>query len=229
MGGNIDFIFFSGQKRSGNHLLLNWLLSLYNNPYFINDIYPFDKPFDTNYVLNILKKIEYSKYDAVIVSFENLQVISDSDINQIINYGKSLNCKLYLPVLLRDPLNWYASYVAKLSNNLDKVWDLYLSGLKLWLKSDFPINFNIFIRSLYYRRELAFKLGKTLDLTKDKKVLNTLWKIPQVSIASSYDEENVKKGLQPKNMKVTERYKHFGVIKVPEEISKHTDKIWPKI
>lgn len=39
--------FVIGLKRSGNHLLINWLLSFFSRPYFHNDCHNEDRPFDS--------------------------------------------------------------------------------------------------------------------------------------------------------------------------------------
>lgn len=238
-----DFIFFRGQGRSGNHLLLNWILSYYENPYFVNNCFPFlDKPFDCSFVLDFMPKEDH---DAVVFSLEPFHLMSDEQFGTIKKFAEKNFSNSYFPLLIRDPLNWYASYAMKDNSkrenvlkwvelHYDLLWKMFRSALKEYHLSDLGINFNTFVSSEDYRHSIAVKLDKRFDSVKDKEIMNTLWKPKDVNRPSSFDFESITAGeKQPKDMKVLERYLKvsfiFDTFPLPKDIMYDSAVLWPNL
>lgn len=241
-----DFILFKGQKRSGNHLLINWILSFYKNPYFKNDCL-YDFASGTLGIKNLIKTVEEikSEHDCYLISIEDVEGITENQISDILKLAKSkLNPKnIISPTIIRDPINWYASHIGKsnLKENdakflefTKKLWSLYRSGLTYYNNSEFKINYNKFIKDVEYRKEICANLNKQFDEAKDKDVINTLWQPAGVWPASSFENEDVLSGKKKaQEMKVEERYKSISSIfqkyPVPADIIDATKNIWPEL
>lgn len=249
----VDLIFLKGAKRSGNHLIINWLLSHYINPIFKNDINSFEY-LNIGYIKTQIKTIKpQAKNDCLLISIETPHLMDDTQTEEIIQYilkNISIN-NIYKPFVIRDPVNWYMSSLMKRikTNKLDEseenlkkiseelnasLWDMYRLNINYWTSSNFKIDYNKFIQSINYRMNLSKIINKPFVLEKDNKTLNTLWEPKGVSIGSSFDKEKIRKGLmQAKDMKVLERYKEceylFEIIKLPKDISNFSHKNWPEI
>lgn len=243
----MDFILFCGQKRNGNHLAINWLLSHYNNPKFYNDVHPSEATFDSAVVHKILNNISLDKNDCVILSIENLQTLRKEILDLMIKTIKKKFAprKVFNPFILRDPFNWYASElmkISKLSNiELDKyalkknkeIWNKYTSAMNFWLAAGFKINYNQFVVNTAYRQQISKTIERPFTI-KDNIIMNTLWEPAGVKIASSFDAESVKSGLlQPRDMQVFKRYKQFihilKKINIPPQVNEVASKFWPEI
>lgn len=233
----MKIILFRGQKRSGNHLVINWIQPYYNNPFFHNDYFS-DKPFTQqsgDFLLANLNKAKQAGHDMALFSFEFPLVISDQ-----FAYVKS-RAPCYTPFIIRDPLNWISSYATKhktreearvvLIEQKELLWNIWLETYKIWKLSCFQINYNRFVRNIDYRKELATRLHKDFDSAKDAVVMNSLWQSPQVSHPSSFDTETVSNGtMEAKDMKVLERYKEMlDGIEIPSEILQCAKEIDPDI
>lgn len=233
----MDFIFFRGLPRSGNHLVINWIIHHYSNAYFSN-----------NCVLKYDYRQEdlFAKFDAVIAKDHDCVIFSAeffthlTDLDEIFSYAKKVfNTEIiFSPVLIRDPLNWMASTLCKFTSDPETLinkYDKLQDGLwKLWLEAyaikQEQINFNSFVSSDSYRNDFAKTLGRKFDKAADDKVMNTLWDYPDIVPRSSFDTELVDLGkIQPKEMKVLERYRVLSCLpknSIPDDILKISKECW---
>jgi hypothetical protein len=232
------FILLYGQKRFGNHLLSNWILSGGDWDYE-NDIFPYDRDFSRDDVVNLIYK---KRFKNTIFTLENLHKIKKDDINWIVN---TIKFKSKVKVgLIRSPDNWLVSYAAMLAKNKNfsiqvsdlinvinnfNPWEMYEDAIDKWFMADIKVRFDDFVKSKDYRQLLAEKLGVLFDSKIDEVVMDTLWKPPAVYFASSFDEDMVKaKKLKPSDMKVlnrTENYQElFKLFPVPAKIADFWDR-----
>lgn len=243
----LDVHFVSGQKRSGNHLIINWILSHYNNSIFINDINPFDYK-NISYIEDTIKNIKIEdKTDCILISCETPHLLIHDDIitiiNNYINYSD-----LYTPFIMRDPINCFFSciiliiknrnltenksnIISAIKDSKQNIWEKMLNNIPLWEKSSFPINYNIFVKNIEYRKNISNKIKKEFKIEIDSKIMNTLWKIPAVSFASSFDSNQIKDNAS--SMNVLKRYKKYlyllDEIEMPEQIKEFIQKTFPEI
>lgn len=231
----MDFIFLRGHKRSGNHLFVNWLMSLYGKTKFYNSFLklPFEIPSDEvaarleefiQCYRSIPKGIR-DNYEAVICTTELPQHWNDRYVARLFEgMGGNRQFSFYL---IRDPFNWMSSFlrIYKKDENMetvyreekDRMWNWWLKTYFEWKQADHPINYNLFVSSLDYRQYHTSLLGKVFDIDKDKTVMETLATHPAVWKPSSFDD-----GIPPKEMKIFERYKVdldlYNKYGIPEEV-----------
>jgi hypothetical protein len=235
----MDLFLVRGPKRSGNHLFVNWLTAFYKTSFFGNNCCP--KSFQTKD--QVIEAISQQLDDVVIFSFEVPQYFSQKEINAILVSCKSYQ-RVHAPFIIRDPLNWMASMLYKQSvpptgkqvsgdyaKNSKKYWDFWLQCFKLWEKSPMRVDFNKFVASKQYRKDIAAKMGLKFNLRSDDKILNTLWMHKDVNPPSSFDTQAVQLSeIQPKEMRVLERYKKvlhiFEKYGIPAIITEKASQHW---
>ena len=194
-----------GMRRSGNHAVIHFLRRLYgeqrviflnnrnrnknNFKFFDNrrDIIPDDK----------------SKVDTMIVSYEDLD-INNKDINfNFFSKEKFKNLKnVYFISIIRDPFNMFASRyrlgnyykflkneIIKKPNKVSLMWKGYarrhilIEGFDS-INKNISINYNNFISSKKYRREIS-------SFTGCDYVEKDLFKMTTEGRGSSFNENNI--------------------------------------
>lgn len=232
----MDLFLIRGPKRSGNHLLVNWILSYYESSFFCNNCYP--KDFAT--IKHIEEKIANQNTEAVIFSFEFPQLISKMEISRLLSCSKY--DKTFSPILIRDPFNWMASFLYRkftqdkqveldYCENRKQYWNIWVECFDIWKDAPLSIDYNQFISSKIYREEIANKMELPFNSLKDTQSLNTLWAHKDVRKPSSFDTLSIKsKKIQPAHMKVFERYKRivhlFDTYGIPSDVTDRSKDFW---
>jgi len=229
-----------GPKRCGNHLLINWIYSNYSNYELHNNCYP--AKFQS--IEEICSVALSSTEECVMFSMEIPQIISKEELDVITSKCKSKYENIYFPFILRDPFNWMSSMLHKNSGPCDeayirkeyikwssKYWNIWVECFDLWNEDEFKINYNQFIQDVDYRKNLADKMDHAFCPETDNLVINNLWQHQEITMPSSFDTNNVHaKSIQPRDMKVLERYKvinHlFDEFGIPEEVMDRSKLYW---
>ena len=158
-------IYITGMKRSGNHVIVNWMLkNCFESQIFFNNITSFDA--DLVEVWNA-EHISPILTDRVICTFEQISLdFFESD-------SKSW-------CVIRDPYNWLASWMKHSHYNETLVENdilMYIHNVK---KSQKKILYNEWFKSQKYRHDLASKLGfVNKDIAIDE--------VPKFGKGSSFD------------------------------------------
>ncbi|WP_204104516.1 MULTISPECIES: hypothetical protein [Spirulina sp. CCY15215] len=166
-----------GIQRSGNHALINWIIS--QQPLktcFINGVFPDQNPWEQNW------GISYRNFDywpghrdlagalvskqLLICSYENyaLDKIDRHRSQLLVDVGKSQEvCSV---LILRDPYNTFASWLKAgwdVTAEITEMWKVYARefiGQTSYLQNQtVTINFNTWFASQEYRRQLAHALN----------------------------------------------------------------------
>ena len=206
-----------GMRRSGNHALINWIVSqIPGDTLFFNDVDIFD-PLNKNCLVGFYKDNSNGKYDCIIYSYEDrlLSCVSNANIYpQKKVYKHAAKEKLDL-IILRDPFNLLASrrkYIGQLDRKTT-----YISGLKpsqLWItyaneylgvtkylrNKKIAVNYNKWCSSKKYRAELANSLG--IVFTD-----HGFGKVAKFGGGSSFD--STKYDGQASEMETTQRWEKF--------------------
>jgi hypothetical protein len=164
-----------GLKRSGNHLLANWVRGLLDRPVYFNDIRTDGGPAALKDIASFFDSV--GERDAI-VSVEEPEKLGRE-------HASSLDAKVLL--LIRDPLNWYASAIfnaawatgrdpvelhAELGGKLEV---RYLATYRRWKDPvSRPVDYNRFVVSPAYRADLADHLGRPLT-EEAEAALGVLW------------------------------------------------------
>ena len=213
----MNLILFRGVKRSGNHLIINWILSHHSNVFFWNNCCP--KDFKTVSEVRDAANSQDDE-DVVIFSFEFPQLISEHDFSQVIFCNKYKH--VLTPMLIRDPYNWMSSFLYNdnISNkeveldyrkNHSRYWNIWTECFDIWADSTLRVDFNKFVSNQNYRKELADEMLFNFCPKIDKQVLNILWNHKEISLPSSFDTDLVKSyEIEPKEMKVLDRHKKIS-------------------
>jgi hypothetical protein len=220
---------FAGLSRSGNHAVIDWLLSqCKGKKIFLNSIKRCDANpyFSIDYTTpDISKEINnLSPKKCLVYSYENFElkdIFSENfEKNHDAYLGKSLD--RYDTLLLRDAFNFFASFIAgETANHLSwhlnhdkkslqkdikkqkRLWKAYAReylGETNFLKHNKTIiNYNQWFTDKKYRQELA----KKFSLKFNDKSLNT------VSMVSSFEKNMVYGKTGARKMKVLERWKNL--------------------
>ena len=223
-----------GIRRSGNHAIINWIQQdLPGLSCFCNDLIPKQKPIEAP-IKN--SKWNRGKQVSLICSYEDQPVESIFNRNNL-----RPNIENYLNLLiLRDPYNLFASWIAWQSGRGDRfradpnyrskminLWKnhakLYVSHTSQGVKNIFIINYNHWFKSTEYRLALAQNLGLTGSTLSIPTVQN-------FGGGSSFDGLTYRN--TPRMMNVTERWRNFTdhpifkEIKIDEELAELTSKIF---
>lgn len=118
---NVIDIYFFGMRRSGNHGVIKWLLGQFNhlNPkenlrergVFYNDYNNYNHNNNNNNMPEYLVPVEPRKDRVRLISYEeDERLLSQAHRDRLLKAEKGMTKHCF--VLLRHPLNWYASYGA---------------------------------------------------------------------------------------------------------------------
>ena len=204
----MDIIYFEGCQRSGNHLVIEWLRAHMQKSLFLeNMFYSLEEQFDGNLQgknspefgqqLAYIQSAVEDGLSHTIVSHEHPGNLSSRNVQSVLNCVHDVAVlKKYKIHLLRDPLNWMASY-AKLRagyklfgmsrqhdasksdvyQNYSKFhaeyWQRWYRSFQLWTNSPDTvlINYNQFIVDVAYRQRLAGELGLNWQEQQDSSAL----------------------------------------------------------
>jgi len=236
---------FLGLRRSGNHLIIDWIGESMKDEYLhINDLsLDLVGRLGLRNVRGKLKeKFKNSLFDTIsnfktnilFCSFENLEfdsIFKNSELEKKFNKLFGLSKTSYNILILRDPFNIFASLLFSKrinQNNIEKYIKLWKNHAKNYLnckKDNFiAINYNQFVSSKKYRDELAVKLNIESNEGILKKVAYN---------GSSFDGHKFNGNAQ--NMKISERWKNYiddefykNIFK-DNELVELSDKIFGKI
>ena len=217
-----------GLKRSGNHVIINWLIPHYKGKVcFLNNVEPIINPFLTFHNIvdlnkNLYKDFDidkekngkFSKKDCLIYSYE------DGSFKKVLhkkfekNYDKFVgrSKKRYNILILRDPFNLFASRIFRYHNlyggnvlkeiRAKKLWKSYareyLGETSYLGKDKILINYNVWFLNKDYRNNIERKLELEPSNEKVNEVLT-------FGEGSSFD--GVKFDGKANEMKVLERWK----------------------
>ena len=212
-----------GMRRSGNHVVLNWInygfpkithlnnLNIYGN---LNlKLLPSQVTFFE--ASKEISEIGYLKYSRVDYQMNNQICNSEQIICSFEDKHVNLNfLKLYASktvIILRDPANWLSSFFKLVNDNSDikiksysKKIHTYKSYLKYALEyKSFPtdlivINFNKFVMDYNYRKEISQRF-EGHNFKKSETVLNI---VPKNGGGSSFDKLK-------KNPSTGDRWKYY--------------------
>lgn len=211
---NDKFYLIRSLKRSGNHLVINWIRTLDQ----IDDM-GLDAYAGYNFGRTQSFLVDASNKQKFIISIEQPLDIKPEEFDTVYNYGKKWH-GFYDMAIIRDPANWAASIVVIHKDQQFTVWDKWISFYGQYLKSGVQVSYNEFVSSFKYRQDLAERLSIKFDASLDAEIMNTLWRGPGVGIPSSFDTDAVQSmNMNPYDMKVFERYKTLE-IEIPPEIRK---------
>lgn len=216
---NEELFQFCGVQRSGNHAVINWIISQEKSKTcFINGVFPLGNPWCENWGLSY-RNFDYwpesrdvsgalvSK-QLLLCSYENrsLEEIS-KDLENLATYvGKSKDRRTIL--ILRDPYNTFASWLKvgwQVTPKIIELWKHYarefLGETNCLPEPKVMINFNHWFLNQEYRHQIA----KQLDLKFTDNGLDT---ITHHGGGSSFD----KQGLDGKarELKVLKRFQSFA-------------------
>jgi hypothetical protein len=222
-------------------LLVNWFSHLYKSHYHWNNCWNDDRPLECELIITKLKKLSTCGKELVIFNLEQPHQASEKNLKDIFNAASGYK-NSFAPHSIRDPLNWVASYIFKTIKNTsiteinrvydkycDWWWDIYAKDYYNWLTCEFPINYNVFVKSFDYRKNIAKTVGLDLDQSIDDNVLNTLFHWNKHCPPSSFDVERIKNGIiTAKEMDVEHRYHKIAFLynKIPNHIKEIAEKTW---
>ncbi len=216
---NIE-ICFHGMARSGNHAVINWILSMYpGTTHFWNA------------ATNVPKKYFFRQKPFLLRSHENrsLAEIFDSDLEKLHDLYMGKSSKRYNVLLIRDPFNLFSSRLKQvLDQNFDQskhgfimghptyiygaskpeeyvsIWKEHAKeylGLTSYLGDDkITINYNQWFLDSSYREKTATLLG----LSYNEESINKVVGENEPGAGSSFDKYQYNG--QAKEMKVLERW-----------------------
>lgn len=204
-----------GLKRSGNHLIINWILSQYEgSSLFYNHCRPDVAPIARDRRELRLKKLW--KAPLVVFSYEDRDPLSTlvGPLGQFIEMQRPGLKSVDTCILLRDPKNFFASRFKKWPEeasdiprreSLVRKYKMYANLFESFdtlTHSDrkIGINYNYFVLSCVYREELA----ANLNIPNGVKGLD---EVPQYGRGSSFDGTD-KQG-RAREMTVFERWRSF--------------------
>jgi len=194
MVNDYEFRIF-GMMRSGNHCIINWIASHFNDVYYFNDVLCYRSPlsihnnnvFDITQYVNVNEGNIYNNKECLIYSYEDIDptlIHSDLVPDKVNTIGFS---KLeYSIMVLRDPLNLIASrFKSGLYGDGDiNLWKRYanesISSVNLGLS--FTILYDKWVVSEEYRDSIAVKFGKK---NNNKSLDISAW------CGSSYNNSNI--------------------------------------
>jgi hypothetical protein len=174
-----------GMMRVGNHAIIRWLGGCVPG-----------------------KTIHYNNVGVTCGrQFEVFREECEEQLCQIRSWENADPVKCFLPsqkniLILRDPWNWLASYIAH-GDFFNKAIEQYVCHFRYALDTNnsfVPVNFNLWFSSLDYRKQLAEVLG----LDHSDEFLNG---VSPLGAGSSFDKLQFDGNAQ--QMKVLERYKGF--------------------
>jgi hypothetical protein len=246
---------FLGLSRSGNHAVIDWILSqCKGRSFFLDSI----KIYDTNpylglgyFTTDILRECaNLSVKDCLVYSYENIELknlFSENFEKKHDEYlGRTL--KRFDVLLLRDAFNFFASSIVGAyadhipwrkkhtynslrdqAENNKRLWKMYareyLGETNYLQHNKVVISYNQWFASKKYRQELA----KKLSLKFSDKSLDT------VSMVSTFDKNMVRGKPGAKKLKVLERWKElvssqlYRDIFADQELVDLSNKIFGKI
>jgi len=232
-----------GAKRSGNHLLINWILSHFKSYYFVNNCFPY-KIKSEKKLFNLIEYLPSLNNNVNLLSFEFPQYFTENiSKNKLLEIDQSIKFLF----IARDPLNWISSYLHKHTdkniisfeyvkelylNNGDEYWNIWLECYNLWEKSEVPINYNKFVCCKEYRMSCANDIGIDFDEIVDNKVIQTLWNYKELgNIPSSFDSKMlIDKKILNGQLDVFNRYKKisnlFKLKPIPKDVIVAIENHW---
>ncbi|WP_017663139.1 hypothetical protein [Baaleninema simplex] len=209
---------FCGLQRSGNHAVINWIIS--QKPLktcFINGIFPQQNPWYKNWGL-FYRNFEYWPSDRdksgalvakelLLCSYENRSLEEIFKNQDYLNSHVGKSQDLYSLLILRDPYNTFASWLKadwEITPEIIELWKSYarefLGETQYLPDRKVIINFNHWFLDREYRHQLARKL----DLQFTDNGLNT---ITHHGGGSSFDKQSLDG--KARNLKVLERFQNF--------------------
>lgn len=211
--------------------------------YHWNNCWPYDKKVNIDAIIHKLNNELLSQYNVVLLNLEQPHQWSYEKQIALTEYVQQ-NLKtnnIYFPHIMRDPLNWIASYVFKYhpKNDIEIqeryeaiqewLWDIWTADFQNWKSAELAIDYNQFVQFSDYRNDIASKLKLQWDKKLDHEALNTLWQHDEVPVPSSFDMQLVNSGqISPKDMKVLQRYQYIKCIwnQIPDSIQKISKAHW---
>jgi len=232
-------IFQRALKRSGNHLLTHWLLTM--SPGKAESFLILH-----NYRDTLWPRLLLDTTDVAVCNCEEPYRFPMADVAIFKRNCEVVGREFTSIMLMRDPLNWMASYL-KMQQAFEDAsdftqaesyqlhaptwWHWYRIAWEQAQESDVLIDYVMFVTSKEYRQDIAKKLKLMFDDTRDKYVLNSFWGPPKLKRPSSFDTDNVLAGaMEPRDMDVTQRYQHyadtFRILGVPDDILALSEERW---
>lgn len=194
---DVEYIFF-GMRRGGQHAIIHWLASHFDEPvWFVNDIGTFNTPYIHEDDTNVYEPREFRnpcgvenfwklRKKVLFQSYED-KAIDDLDLkaNESV-VGRSAR-RVFI-IVIRDPLNLFASrmrnagFVFRIESAHVKVWKQHAReslGYTSYLPDVVTISFNDWVSSAKYRRRIETILGLGSNDTSRNRVFG---------VGSSFDQ-----------------------------------------
>jgi len=198
-----------GLRRSGNHLLISWIISNFKNVLFFNDLDKkplIDKKYHENelrtkYIYREKQKFyedfnnnllcindEWNNVECLILSFEDKSI---ENFIQVYDFFKIKAEYKYKVIVLRDLLNCLSSRLEGQETSVRRLEADEIT-LKYWLEyynntCCVILNYNQFIFSKKYRNTIKDKVGLTIV---PKKILQS---VPQFFCGSSFEKGKIER------------------------------------
>lgn len=167
-------IFLYGIRRSGNHVLHNFLLHQYEPPCH--------RILNVKYNIMALKESEGKQlvkdYNLLLIGFESYPLATILGVECDNYFEKSLGIydEVKNVIVLRDPWNLFASRLAHGTKRLRHAADyLWVEYAKAFIDKPYDaeyVNYNEFITNESYRRALSERIGGLFDDSSIDEVLN---------------------------------------------------------
>ncbi|SDJ10321.1 hypothetical protein [Lutimaribacter saemankumensis] len=172
---NYEILVVFGMRRSGNHFIINWILEqVYGSSVFFNNINPEKHPYSAYFSESRIRLM--NKSPRIVLSYEDVseeRLMSGPLLKFLSCREKAHGAQVRFALILRDPLNLFASRMQKWPENFECNSDIkaqvkmYLSHVTISKRERMtldgtpvvPVYYNKMLFDHNERRDVARKLG----------------------------------------------------------------------
>jgi hypothetical protein len=218
----VNIVYLEGCQRSGNHILVQWMQGFMPYSTFVeNACYSIEEQKDNAYsdvksqtvadgAAFTASAIKNPKFTHAVVSTEHPGLLTYAEIDTLIDASNPRFKNIARLSLIRDPLNWMASYAklragfklfgmqnqhgaktSQIYSNYtmyhEEYWNRWYRSYLRWKDTPekYRVHYNLFISDVNYRQNLAQTLGLAWNKADDEKLMSK-----QAKHGSSFTKED---------------------------------------